>query len=60
MIAVTVTRAQALEAIAAGAQAAQDDAPHTTCPHRAGGTADERVLAAAWLRGWLRARGRIA
>jgi len=60
MVEVTVSRAAALEAIAAGAKAAQDGAAHTACPHRASGTADERVLVAAWLRGWLRARGRIA
>ena len=60
MIEVNVTRRAALEAIAAGAQAAQDGAAHTACPHKAGGDADDRVLAAAWLRGWLRARGRIA
>lgn len=52
-----VTPSQAIAAVKAGALAVNQ--PHTTCPYSAAGDANERVLAAAWLRGWLRARHRI-
>lgn len=53
----TLTRRQAAQSMAAGARAAGDaKALATACPHRPGGGADERVLAAAWLRGFLQAR----
>lgn len=56
---VTLSRPDAIAAMRAGAEAALAGLEHTTCPHSPAGDPNSRVLAAAWVRGWLRASGRI-
>jgi hypothetical protein len=56
---VTLTRSRVLEALADGSAAAQAGLDAPACPYSAAGRVDERLLAGAWVRGYLRALGTI-
>lgn len=53
MAEVKVPRAQLLAIVAAGAAAAEAGEP-MVCPYPLGGSAEDRVRGAAWVRGYLR------
>lgn len=49
----TITRRAALVALTAGAQARAEGLRVTACPFTATGDADDRLLTAAWVRGFV-------
>lgn len=53
---VELERAEAVRLMRAGAEAQRAGELVTTCPHSPAGDATERVKAAAWVRGFVRAR----
>lgn len=53
---VQLDRAEAVRIMRAGAEAQRAGESVTVCPHSPSGDATERVKAAAWIRGFVRAR----
>lgn len=53
---VTVGRAELVRILRSGRKAGQAGRPATACPYSPAGDRDERLRAAAWVRGWVRSR----